>query len=130
MSISKKDPISPKEETEKGCQGFVLGFLKDTLKFCCFPVPAPQDGALSWKETGSKKGGQYKYYCISLASSGDVTVGQVEKGTKKKIPDFLQLPVAFFVFSAGLSLENMRHHFHHAAHFSILCGHMLQKFSC
>lgn len=84
MSISKKDPISPKEETEKGCQGFVLGFLKDTLKFCCFPVPAPQDGPLSWKETGSKKGGQYKYYCISLASSGDVTVGQVEKGTKKK----------------------------------------------
>lgn len=95
MSISKKDPISPKEETEKGCQGFVLGFLKDTLKFCCFPVPAPQDGALSWKETGSKKGGQYKYYCISLASSGDVTVGQVEKGTKKKNPRFSTVTCCF-----------------------------------
>lgn len=68
---------------EKGFQGFVLGFLKDTLKFCCFPVPAPQDGALPWREKGSKKGEQHKYYYISLASSGDVTVGQVEKGKKK-----------------------------------------------
>lgn len=113
------------------CLGFSQGHLEILLvHYVSQCLLLRMEHCLAMKQ-GARKEDNINTICTSLASSGDVNIGQVEKGTnKKKFPDFLQLPVAFFVFLAGLGLGNMWHHLHHAAHFSILCGRMLPKFSC
>lgn len=79
---------------------------------------------------GARREGKINITCISLAPSGDVNTGQVEKVTKqnktKKNPRFSTVTCCFL-----RALSRIRFGAHMAkADFSILCGHMLQKFSC
>lgn len=44
------------------------------------PVLSPQDRALPWREKqGARKESRIDVVCISLASSGDVNIGKVER---------------------------------------------------
>lgn len=95
------------------CPGFSQGHLEILLaRYVSQCLLLRMEHCFGGKQ-GARREGKTNIICISLAPFGDVNTGQIEKITKqskqKNIPDFLQLPVAFFVFLAGLGLGNMWH---------------------